>query len=107
MASPPPSAAKLPAKTSRIELRATPEDRELLDRAAAALGTDRSSFVLANALPAAQRVLADREQFVLTAEGQKEWERINDRPARTLPGLTRLMERPSPFGSPVESAPQG
>ena len=31
-----------PAKTSRIERRATEDDRDLLDRAAAALGTDRS-----------------------------------------------------------------
>ncbi|MEY3544385.1 MAG: hypothetical protein RLZZ247_542, partial [Cyanobacteriota bacterium] len=35
-----------PAKTSRIELRATENDRNLLDRAATALGTDRSSFLL-------------------------------------------------------------
>ena len=54
-----------PAKTSRIELRASEDDRNLLDRAAAALGTDRSSFLLAQGRLAAQRVLADREQFVL------------------------------------------
>ena len=36
-----------PAKTSRIELRATEDDRDLPDRAATALGTDRSSFLLA------------------------------------------------------------
>jgi uncharacterized protein (DUF1778 family) len=35
-----------PAKTSRIELRASEADRALLDHAAAALGTDRSSFLL-------------------------------------------------------------
>jgi uncharacterized protein (DUF1778 family) len=86
------------AKTSRIELRASEEDRDLLDRAAAALGTDRSSFVLAQGRLAARRVLADREHFVLDAAGQQEWERINRRPARTLPGLVRLLERPSPFG---------
>ena len=61
-----------PAKTSRIELRATEDDRDLLDRAAAALGTDRSSFLLAQGRLAAHRVLADREQFVLDADGQKE-----------------------------------
>ena len=70
-----------PAKTSRIELRATEDDRDLLDRAAAALGTDRSSFLLAQGRLAAQR----------------EWELINSRPARSLPGLARLLERPSPF----------
>lgn len=87
-----------PAKTSRIELRASEDDRDLLDRAAAALGTDRSSFLLTQGRLAAQRVLADRKQFVLDADGQQEWERINSRPARSLPGLARLIQRPSPFG---------
>ena len=87
-----------PAKTRRIELRASETDRDLLDRAAAALGTDRSSFLLTQGRLAAQRVLADRKQFVLDAYGQQEWERINSRPARGLPGLARLLQRPSPFG---------
>jgi len=95
-----------PAKTSRIELRATEDDRDLLDRAATALGTDRSSFLLAQGRLAAQRVLADREQFVLDADGQKEWERINSRPARNLPGLARLLQRPSPFVTPVGDQPE-
>ena len=95
-----------PAKTSRIELRATEDDRNLLDRAAAALGTDRSSFLLAQGRLAAQRVLADREQFVLNPEAQQEWERINNRPARSLPGLTRLLERTSPFSHPTADQPE-
>jgi uncharacterized protein (DUF1778 family) len=95
-----------PAKTSRIELRASEDDRNLLDRAAAALGTDRSSFLLAQGRLAAQRVLADREQFVLDPDAQQEWERINNRPARSLPGLVRLMERPSPFVTPTADQPQ-
>jgi uncharacterized protein (DUF1778 family) len=94
-----------PAKTSRIELRATEDDRDLLDRAAAALGTDRSSFLLAQGRLAAQRVLADREHFLLDAAAQQEWERINSRPARSLPGLVRLLERPSPFGSGAFGTP--
>ena len=95
-----------PAKTSRIELRTTEDERDLLDRAATALGTDRSSFLLTQGRLAAQRVLADREQFVLDADGQQEWERINNRPARSLPGLAHLLERPSPFGNPAADAPQ-
>ena len=31
--------------------------------------------------------------FVLDADGLQEWERINSRPARSLPGLERLLER--------------
>ena len=71
---------------------------DLLDRAATALGTDRSSFLLAQGRLAAQRVLADRDFFLLDADAQQEWERINSSPARSLPGLERLLERPSPFG---------
>ncbi len=95
-----------PVKTSRIELRATEDDRDLLDRAAAALGTDRSSFLLSQGRLAAQRVLADRDQFVLVTSAQQEWERINSRPARSLPGLVRLLERPSPFAPPAADQPQ-
>jgi uncharacterized protein (DUF1778 family) len=46
---------------------------------------------------AAQRVLANREQFVLDQRGLEEWEHINNRPARELPGLIRLLQRPTPF----------
>jgi len=94
------------AKTSRIELRASEDDRDLLDRAAAALGVDRSSFLLSQARLAAQRVLADREQFLLDRAGQQEWERINSRPARSLQGVVRLLERPSPFVTPAADQPK-
>jgi uncharacterized protein (DUF1778 family) len=87
-----------PAKTSRIELRATEDDRDLLDRAATALDTDRSSFLLTQGRLAAQPVLADRDVFLLDADAQQDGERINSRPARSLPGLERLLERPSPLG---------
>jgi uncharacterized protein (DUF1778 family) len=70
------------ANTSRIELRATPEDRELMGRAAAGY------------------VLVDRQHVLLDAATLQESERINARPARTLPGLVPLMERPSPFRTP-------
>jgi uncharacterized protein (DUF1778 family) len=94
-----------PAKTSRIELRASEADRALLDHAAAALGTDRSSFLLSQGRLAAQRVLADRNHFVLDSAAQQEWDRINSRPARALPGLAHLLERPSPFESPTADQP--
>ena len=56
-------------------------------------GSDRgSSLVLA-----AQRVMADREQFVLAADAAAEWDAINARPARELAGLRGLLDRPSPF----------
>ena len=84
-------------RSRRLELRTTPDERALIDRAAAAANTDLTDFVVTNALEAARRVLADRDRFDLDADALAAWEMINARPARDLPGLRRLMDRPSPF----------
>jgi len=84
-------------RSRRLELRATPEESELIDRAADASGVDRTTFVVTNAVEAARRVLADQTTFELDAAALGAWEEINARPAHDLPGLRRLMERPSPF----------
>jgi uncharacterized protein (DUF1778 family) len=84
-------------RSRRPELRATPEESDLIDQAAAVVGTDRTTFVVTNAVEAVRRVLADRTVFLLDAEGLAEREAINRRRARDLPGLRRFMARPSPF----------
>ena len=84
-------------RSQRIEFRATPEERALIDRAVAAAGTDMTAFVLSSVTTAARQVLADRTEFVLSPEAAGAWETINERPARDLPGLRELMQRPSPF----------
>jgi uncharacterized protein (DUF1778 family) len=84
-------------RSRRLELRTTPEEREIIDRAAAASDTGLTEFVVGSAVEAAQRVLADRVRFELDAAAAEAWEAMNSRPARELPGLRRLMERPSPF----------
>ena len=80
-----------------MELRTTPEERDLIDRAAEVAGPDLTDFVVSQACDAARRVLADRSRFELDPEALAAWEALNARPARTLPGLRRLMQRPSPF----------
>lgn len=84
-------------RSERIEVRATREDRALIDRAVAAAGTDLTEFVLSNLTVAAHRVLADRTEFALGSDAVDAWEKINRRPARSLSGLRDLMSRPSPF----------
>lgn len=81
----------------RLEVRTTAAERDLIDRAAQAEGTDLTSFVVAHLTDAARRVLADRDHFTLDPAAAAEWDRINDEPARDLAGLRRLLERPSPF----------
>jgi uncharacterized protein (DUF1778 family) len=85
------------ARGERIEFRTTPQVRRLVERAVEASGSNLTDFAEASLVQAAQRVMADRTRFVLSEEAAREWDAINDRPARELPGLRRLMERPSPF----------
>jgi uncharacterized protein (DUF1778 family) len=91
------TAAPKRTRSERIEVRTTPEDRALIDRAVAAADTDLTSFVISNLTVAARRVLADRTEFELDVESLAIWEAVNERPPRDLAGLRSLMNRPSPF----------
>ncbi len=84
-------------RSRRLELRTTPDERDLIDRAVAVSNTDMTEFVVSNAVEAARRILADRDRFALDAKAVKAWDAVNARPAREVPGLRRLMDRPSPF----------
>ncbi len=84
-------------RSERLEVRTTPEDRALIDRAAAVSDMDLTEFVVANLTVAARRVLADRTEFALDADAHQAWETINHRRARDLAGLRELLARPSPF----------
>ena len=86
-------------RTERLEVRTTPEDRALIDRAAAIAETDLTEFVVSNLRTAARRVLADRDHFTLDSQAQAAWEAINRRPARNLKGLRALLGRTSPFSA--------
>lgn len=86
-------------RNSRLELRATQAERSLIDRAVEVSGSDLTTFILSHATEAAERILADREGFALTDEQAAAWDALNDRPARDLPSLRALFDRPSPFGA--------
>lgn len=80
-----------------MDLRTTAEERELIDRAVRASGTDLTDFVITHASEAARRLLANRDRFHLDPSALKQWDDVNNRPARDLPGLRRLMQRRTPF----------
>ncbi|CAG4912571.1 unnamed protein product, partial [Acidithrix sp. C25] len=81
----------------RMDLRTTPDERRLIDRAVQECSSDLVNFVISQACEAAQRVLADRDSFVLDGEVLEEWNRINAGPTRDLLGLCQVPQRPSSF----------
>lgn len=90
-------AATARARAERIEFRTTPAVRRLVEHAVEASGSNLTDFAEASLVFAAQRVMADRDRFVLSDDAAAAWEAVNARPARELEGLRRLMARPSPF----------
>ena len=84
-------------KGERFNIRATGEEKALVEQAARASRVTSSQFVLQAALRSAEEVLADRTRFVLPAEKWAKFVSLLDRPAREIPALKKAASRPSPF----------
>ncbi len=80
-----------------INLRASGKQRSLIDRAAEALGRNRSDFMLEAACREAESVLLDRRYFALGAEAFKEFTEALDSPPASNPRLRRLLTEKAPW----------
>jgi uncharacterized protein (DUF1778 family) len=78
-------------RDASINLRARPEQRDLIDQAAELLGKNRSDFMLEAACDKAQSVLLDRVFFKLDAAKFRQFVKLLDAPPARNPGLERLM----------------
>jgi len=85
------------ARQSRINLRASARQEQLLKQAAAATDRTMTDFVLESAVIEAERVLADRRWFLINDEQWDEFQHLLEQPARDLPKLRALLATPSPF----------
>lgn len=84
-------------RQSRINLRASARQEQLLKQAAAATDRTMTDFVLESAVVEAERVLADRRWFLIDDERWDEFQRLLEKPARDLPKLRALLAKSSPF----------
>ena len=84
-------------RDAAINLRALPEQRDLIDYAASLLGKNRSDFMLEAACDRAQAVVLDQTFFNLDAEKFDEFTRLLDAPPAQNPGLERLMAVTAPW----------
>jgi uncharacterized protein (DUF1778 family) len=81
----------------RLNLRATPEQRELIEKAAAIKRTSLTSFILDRACEAAEELIAQQKNFELSPEKWEAFCAALDAPPREIPALKKLFKKPSVF----------
>lgn len=86
------------AKTRRVEIRMTDEERDLEQAAAAARGQTLSEFVRQAARREAEQVLAEQTSILLDPDESGRFLAALDDPASFEAGLSALTERPSVLG---------
>jgi uncharacterized protein (DUF1778 family) len=86
-------------RDAAINLRALPEQRDLIDHAASLLGKNRSDFMLEVACERAQAVVLDQVFFALDDDKFQQFTALLDAPPAANPGLKRLMAVKAPWDS--------
>lgn len=84
-------------RAAAINLRALPEQRDLIDHAATVLGKNRSDFMLEAACERAQSVLLDQVFFGLDEQKFQQFVALLDAPPAANAGLERLMAVKAPW----------
>ena len=84
-------------RTRVINLRTDETRRALIDRAAEALGKDRTEFMLDAATREAQSVLLDRQFFQLDEAAFRRFSKALDAPPADNPRLRQLLAKQAPW----------
>jgi uncharacterized protein (DUF1778 family) len=79
------------SKPSRLNIRVSEHEKDVLMRAASALNTSVSSFVVQRAYAEAQMILAEQSQFRLSDKKWREFSRALDAPPKDIPALRKLL----------------
>lgn len=88
-------------RDAAINLRARPEQRDIIDQAAQLLGKNRSDFMLEAACDKARSVLLDQVFFRLDAAKFRQFVKLLDATPAANPGLERLMAVKPPWSRKV------
>ena len=86
-------------RDAAINLRALPQQRDLIDQAAELMGKNRSDFMLEAACDKARSVVLDQVFFSLDEGRLQQFNAMLDAPPTPNPGLERLMAVKAPWGT--------
>ena len=85
------------AATTTINVRASTEVRDLIDRAATLQGKTRTDFILEVSAAAAQQVLLDQVFFQVPPDQMKAFNAVMDQPLQNNAAARRLISKKSPW----------
>lgn len=97
MTSPTTPASPPAARRDSLNLRIHPAERNLIDRAAEALGTTRTDFILRAARRAAEETLLDQTLFSVSPEAYAAFLARLDEPPQPNERLRKTMQAPLPW----------
>src|SRR5260370_4048088 len=93
-------------KATKVQLRLRPDQKAVLARAAELRQTSLSNFMLEHAYEAAQQVLAEHVDIVLSPAEWNAFCQALDAPPRPIPPLKKLLTQPSVFDGQGKASAQ-
>ena len=84
-------------KATKVQLRLRPAQKAVLSRAAELRGTSLSSFMLEHACAAAEQVLSEQVDIVMSPTEWDAFCKALDAPPREIPALKKLLTEASVF----------
>ncbi len=85
------------AQSVPINMKAAPQVRSLIDRAAKLLHQNRTEFVLETAIQRAEEVILDHQLISVDAARFERFAAALDTPPAENPGLQKLLARKAPW----------
>ena len=85
------------SKPSRLNIRVSEHEKDVLTRAAGVLNTSVSNFVVQRAYAEAQVILAEQTQFRLSDKKWRAFCKALDAPPKDIPALRRLFTQRGVF----------
>lgn len=79
------------SKPTRLNIRVSEHEKDVITRAAMALNTTVSSFVLQKAYTEAQVVLAEQSRYLLPEKRWREFHKALDAPPKDISALRELL----------------
>lgn len=87
-----PTTVRKSVRDKQINIRATDEERAVIDYAASLVNKNRTDFIIERAVHEAQNIILDQRVFVLDDARYQEFIRQLEAPVQNVEGRQRLMD---------------